>query len=149
MSDDAVGITDIDCTPRPRWRETPEAFAQRMARLGLAADGLTRLVALRNRNAALRTVSAGEHVLHYTMCACSWRGLLVSDPEVARREYDEHACVVAENGDSIHRVYRGPQDKRPRSSMVPAISEERVAEHAPVVQVSDETEQRMALLELK
>lgn len=122
-ADEGVGITDVDCTPRPRYRESQEAFAKRMRGMWLEADGKTRIVARRNRTAALRTLENG---LHATFCACGFRGLQVSDPEVARREYDAHVCAIAETGDVIHRRYRGPIDRRPASRLIPALAEERI-----------------------
>lgn len=123
-ADEGVGIADVDCTPRPRYRETQEAFAKRMRGMWLEADGKTRIVAQRNRTAALRTLENG---LHATFCACGFRGLQVADPEVARREYDAHVCAIAETGDAIHRKYRGPIDRRPTSTLIPALAEERIA----------------------
>lgn len=161
-ADEGVGITDVDCTPRPRYRETAEAFAGRMRRMWLEVDGKTRIVAQRNRNAALRTAVGTDGIgLHSTFCACGFRGLVVTDPEIARREYDAHACTI-EDGNAIHRKYRGPIDKRPKSTLIPALAEERArmgivlpgerVDESPVTTsapTGDDFEQRVKLLETK
>lgn len=157
LGEDGVGITDVDCTPRPRFREKPEQFAARMRKLWLEADGETRIIAQRNRVAALRNPEPG---VYYTMCACHFKSLRSSDPEVAQREYDAHACVIAESGNDIHRQYRGPVDKRPASKLIPGLASEREAAGVTIpgetaqsaetgTSAERDTEKRMALLELK
>lgn len=158
--DDAVGITDVDCTPRPRWRESQAAFDARMRGLGAAYQAeVRRDVTLPNRASSVRAVTGphGEH-LHMSFCACGFHGLQVADPELARREYDAHACTVID-GDAIHGTYRGGFWKRAPSTMVPALASERAAagvtlpgeaDAAPTTQTTtgDEFEQRVKLLEI-
>jgi hypothetical protein len=157
---ETVALEDVDCTPRPRWRESLEKFRARMRVLGLERQSLEREVALDNRRASVRPVTGpnGER-LHVAFCACGFHGLQVADPEVARREYDAHACT-ANDGDAIHRNYRGPIDKRPASTMIPALAEERaklgitLPGEVPITPTThtttlDEFEQRVKLLETK
>lgn len=101
-----VGITDVDCTPRPRYGESQARFEARMQGYGVELGALRRAVAQRNRKAALKSQEAhtGEQfplgVTYWTMCACGFCGLKVGDPEVARREYDTHVCAVDGAGDA-------------------------------------------------
>jgi hypothetical protein len=170
---ETVALEDVDCTPRPRFCESLEKFHARMRALGLERQALEREVALDNRRSALRWVTRdgvvcagaeptarhGEIVAYWTQCACGFHGLQVADPEVARREYDAHACT-ANDGDAIHRNYREPIDKRPPSTMIPALAEERArlgialpgeVPIAPTTQTTtlDDFEQRVRLLETK
>lgn len=157
---ETVGLTDVDCTPRPRWRESQLAFEARMRRLGADREALERTVKRDNRISSVRPVPQPDGtLLHVAFCVCGFHGLQVADAEVARREYDAHACT-ANDGDAIHRVYRGPIDKRPPSTLIPALAEERAklgitlpgeTDVAPVAQTStlDEFEQRVKLLETK
>lgn len=145
-----VGITSIDMTPRPRYRESPAAFVARMRAMGADLAELTREVKLRNRREALR--SLGDLV--WTQCACGWCGLRVEDPEVARREYDAHDCAAAGVGQSavdraIAETDKVTLAKRTKHVMQPALAE--CVEDAPVVSTveQDGAEQRFALLELK
>jgi hypothetical protein len=122
-----VAIDDVDCTPRPRYRESREAFDLRMRAMEAQAGALRREVDVLNRSLSVRPVNAADgSIKHVASCACRWHGLEQADPEVARREYDAHPCSIAD-GDSIHRTYRGPVDKRPDSTLVPATAEERAA----------------------
>lgn len=156
---EGVGITDVDCTPRPRRGEGREAFETRMRRMGVAYQAeVRRDVLLPNRVSSVRAVTGpnGER-LHVSFCVCGFHGLQVADPEVARREYDAHACTVLD-GDAIHREYRGKIDKRPKSTMIPALASERAAagialpgeaDVAPTTtSEGDDFEQRVKLLEL-
>ena len=145
-------IENVDCTPRPRFRETTAALAERMRRHSAQRVWLEQWTATQNRTAALRTGTWPDGgVYHVTACACGWHGLRQADPEVARREYDAHACSI--NGDTavdraaanVDRLTYGP--KRERSSMVDAVRVE--ADETVQTKTEDETEQRMALLEIK
>ena len=157
---ETVAIEDVDCTPRRRHRETDVAFQDRMRRMRLERSILEAGVRRDNRTGSVRSVtgSNGER-LHVAFCVCGFNGLQVADPEVARREYDAHACT-ASDGDAIHRAYRGPIDKRPSSTLIPALAEEHArlgialpgdATIAPATQTTtlDEFEQRVKLLETK
>ncbi|HZJ66408.1 MAG TPA: hypothetical protein VFD36_23035, partial [Kofleriaceae bacterium] len=101
-----VGITDVDCTPRPRYGESQEKFLARMASYGANVEELKREIRMRNRAAALRQVELPTGAIAYwTVCACEWCGLRVDDPEVARREYDAHVCVAENVGqDAVDRA---------------------------------------------
>lgn len=155
--DEVAALTDVDCTPRPRYRESPDAFAARMRGLEQQYGALRKDTNRLNRTASVRTVTGpnGER-LHVSFCACGFHGLQLADPELARREYDAHACTVLD-GDAIHRTYRGPIDKRAPSTMIPALASERAAagvtlpgeaDVAPTTQTTgDEFEQRVKLLE--
>lgn len=110
-------ITDVDCTPRPRYGESQAKFLARMASYGADVEVLKREVRQRNRAAALRVVLRSGSVerwesveaavqagrvgidAYFTQCACGWCGLRVADPEVARREYDAHTCAAESIGD--------------------------------------------------
>lgn len=146
---ETVGITDTDCTPRPRWRESQLAFEARMRQLGAEREALARVVGRDNRQAALRSaVQADGSIRYHAQCACSWHGLTHADPELARREYDAHPCT-ANDGDAIHRQYRGPIDRRPQSTMVEARREDVDATPVAPATVDDDFEQRVKLLETK
>jgi hypothetical protein len=151
-------ITDVDCTPRPRYRETPAAFAARMLSYGVDVQALKADVRQRNRAAALREgVWPDGAVFYFTQCACKWHGLRVADPEVARREYDAHACAAESLGDDAvsraqaHAGRATMPAKRTTSVLKPAIVEPVVDELRPTKQDLedlDEASQRFALLEL-
>lgn len=151
-----VGITDVDCTPRPRYGESRERFEARMRSYGVELEVLKTDVRIRNRRAALREGAWPDGAPYYfTQCACGWCGLRVTDPEVARREYDAHACVAESVGQSavdraIAETDRMVLVKRPRAVLQPAVMSSQEADRSPVrVEVAtDDTEQRMALLEL-
>lgn len=69
-------ITDVDMTPRPRYRESQAAFEARMASYGADVQALRNETRLRNRAAALRSVETATGALAYfTQCACGWCGL--------------------------------------------------------------------------
>lgn len=162
--DSTVAITDVDCTPRPRWRETPEQFADRLNKLEAQAVALSASSGKRNRTDALRWSVDGEGVKSYfTRCACGWCGLRVADPEVARREYDKHDCAIdkEEIGVRLHRKEPLPanwveetkamldqgQLERSLETLSPPVE---YASSKPVsTEVVDETAARMSLLELK
>lgn len=144
------GITSVDMTPRPRYRESPSVFVARMRAMGADLAELTREVKLRNRREALR--SLGDLV--WTQCACGWCGLRVEDPEVARREYDAHDCAAAGVGQSavdraIAETDKITLAKRTKHVMQPALADR--VEDVPIASTveQDGTEQRFALLELK
>lgn len=146
----AVGITSVDMTPRPRYRESPAAFVARMQAMGADLAELTREVKLRNRRGALRSI--GDLV--WTQCACGWCGLRVTDPEVARREYDAHDCAATGVGQSavdraIAETDKTTLAKRTKHVLQPALADR--VEDAPVVSTveQDGTEQRFAMMELK
>lgn len=143
-------ITSTDMTPRPRYRESQAAFQARMAAMGVELQGQHAEARRRNRAAALRTA---EHGRYFTQCACGWCGLQVTDPEVARREYDAHACAAEGVGQAavdraIAETDRSVLVKRTRAVLQPSVvTAAPVEEFKPVV--ADDTEVRMMLLELK
>jgi hypothetical protein len=153
-------ITDIDCTPRPRYGESQAKFLARMAGYGLDVQALKAKVRQRNRAAALRTGTWPEGGDYYfTLCACGWHGLRVADPEVARREYDAHVCAAETIGDDAvsraqaHAGRATMPAKRTTSVLKPALADPPavVDELKPTKQdleELDEAAQRFALLEL-
>lgn len=150
----SVAITDVDMTPRPRYRESQAAFEARMAQMGVDLRDLHHEVKLRNRAAALRSVeTAGGALAYFTQCACGWCGLRVEDPEVARREYDAHVCAAAGVGQAavdraIAETDRNVLAKRERHVLQPAMMAPAVESEAPrTAVVEDEFEQRVKLLE--
>lgn len=141
MSDETVGITDVDCARRARRGESAEALAARLGGYARSLEYERQHVALTNRNAALRMSSDG---LSYTRCACGWTGLRVTDPEVARREYDVHQCrMTGEVGVRLHRV-----DPLPAGWAEAAKVQLETSEAMPVA-VADEFEARVQNLEMK
>lgn len=152
-----VGITDVDCTPRPRYGESRERFEARMARMGHHSMTLGREVKQRNRDAALRHVEIPNgYERWWTVCACGFCGLRVEDPELARREYDAHACAAAGVGEAAvdRAIYaaahpHAPLVKRERAVLKPSMPAPEVGELERMTAdvVADETEERMALLE--
>lgn len=161
-------ITDVDCTPRPRYLESREAFETRMARehaTGSYAQAAAQAGRL-NRNAALRAVAMADGATQYhTQCACKWHGLRVSDPEVARREYDAHACTITgEVGQTLRRTGEPltqawidetkaqlTADQADLERTLAVLSPPAEYTSAPVVTTTDADglEQRVALLEVK
>lgn len=150
---DAVAISDVDCTPPPRYRESREDFDRRMVGFTRSKGDLRALIGKRNREAALRVVTVGvgreAREQFATRCGCGWHGLAVDDAEVARREYDAHACrleLLAEPGQTLHRKGNGlgaDWAAQAKAELTEVVS-------TPVVTVTaDDTEQRMQLLELK
>lgn len=156
-----VGITDVDCTPRPRYSESRERFEARIAEMEKAAGLQRREVNQRNRAAALRQIElpAGA-IAYWTACACGWCGLRVDDPEVARREYDAHACAAENVGQAaVDRAIEAaahphaPLVKRTQHVLQPALAEIKPAEVGELERMTadvpvDEAEQRFQLLEL-
>ncbi len=155
-----VGITDVDCTPRPRYGESEAKFLARMASYGANVEELRRDIRMRNRAAALRQVElpAGA-IAYWTACACGWCGLRVDDPEVARREYDAHTCAAEGVGQAaVDRAIEASKTAHmpgrvtvaPRTAVLrPAIVERQPEEQAPARTEVDDLEQRVALLEPK
>lgn len=148
-----VAITDVDCTPRPRYRETAAQFEARMRVYGQDLAALKRENAIKNRVAALQPPVMVRDVAHYfTQCACGWCGLQVTDPELARREYDAHACSIT--GDvavdrAMAEVGRSTVTKRTSQQVRPSeIRPAAVVADTAKTNV-DEAEARFALLELK
>lgn len=151
-------ITDVDCTPRPRYGESQAKFLVRMTSYGLDMQALKADIRQRNRAAALRTGTWPEGGTYYfTQCACKWCGLRVADPEVARREYDAHACAAETIGDDVvsraqaHAGKATMPAKRTMSVLKPALAQPPVDEIRPAKQDLDdldEASQRFALLEL-
>lgn len=151
-------ITDVDCTPRPRYGESQAAFLRRMASYGADVEALKREVKSDNREAALRTGTWPDGAVYYfTTCACKWHGLRHTDPEVARREYDAHACAAEGIGDAAvdrAQAHAGKATMPPRRTAAvlrPAL-EQPVADEPALVpsrQDLDDLEQRVALLEPK
>ncbi len=159
-----VAITDVDCTPRPRYGESRAKFEARMRGYGLDVEALKRDVRMRNRAAALRSTEVETHTggtrrTYWTQCACGWCGLRVDDPEVARREYDAHACAAETVGDdavSRAQAHAGKATipaKRTAAVLKPAL-EQPVADEPTLVPTKqdlddlDEASRRFALLEL-
>lgn len=150
---DTVAISEVDCTPRPRYRESREDFERRMAGVMRSKEELRALIGNHNREAALRVVTVGvgkdAREQFATRCGCGWHGLAVPDAEAARREYDTHACrleLLAEPGQTLHR--KGDGLGAGWASQAKA----QLAEvgDTPVITVTvDDAEVRMALLELK
>lgn len=150
-------ITDIDCTPRPRYGESQAAFLKRMASYGADVEALKRKVRQRNRAAALREGTWPDGAVYYfTTCACAWHGLRHADPEVARREYDGHTCAAETLGDdavSRAQAHAGKATmpaKRTTSVLAPALVEQPaddIATLLPSNQDLDDLEQRVQMLE--
>lgn len=157
-------ITSVDMTPRPRYGESRARFESRMAGYGVNMAALRKDVALRNRKEAIRSqeAHAGEQfplgVAYWTVCGCGYCGLKVGDPEVARREYDSHACAAENVGQSAVDRAIAEVDKTTltrRTTMVlqpslpqPGQQDERQVERRTVAAVEgDSAEQRFALLE--
>lgn len=151
-------ITDVDCTPRPRYGESQAAFLRRMASYGADVEALKREVRQRNRAAALREGTWPDGAVYYfTECACGWHGLRVADPEVARREYDGHTCTAESIGDDAvsraqsHAGKATMPAKRTAAVLKPALEQPVAAAPAlvPSKQDLDDLEQRVRLLEPK
>jgi hypothetical protein len=152
-------ITDVDMTPRPRYRESQQAFEARMARMHVQLETVGREVKQRNRNAALRHVElANGYERWWTVCSCGFCGLRVEDPEVARREYDAHVCAAAGVGQAavdraIAETDRTTLVKRERHVLKPSLVEDQAVDamdrRAVAVAVEDDFEQRVKLLEHK
>jgi len=148
-------ITDVDMTPRPRYRESQAAFEARMAAMGADMVALRTDVKQRNRNAALRSIEpATGAIAYWTQCACSWCGLRVEDPELARREYDAHVCAAAGVGQAavdraIAETDRNVLVKRERHVLKPSVVGPVESEAPRTVVVEDDFEQRVKLLETK
>lgn len=155
-------ITDVDMTPRPRYRETQQAFEARMAAMGHQLETLGREVMKRNRDAALRHVElANGYERWWTVCSCGFCGLRVEDPEVARREYDAHVCAAVGVGQAavdraIAETDRNVLVKRTRAVLQPSVAQvvdEAIAtldkHQVHGAEVEDDFEQRVKLLEHK
>jgi hypothetical protein len=112
-----------------------------------------------NRERALQRVSDEGITRYFTQCACGWCGLYAKDPEVARREYDDHACAadgVSQRAvdRAIVEVDRKVLAKRDAEEMLikPSMHEPEspLAGYVPSApEVLDDAGQRFALLELK
>jgi len=132
----------------------------------LAAKMRARQSAVRtlNRESALKIGRIHEGTqLYFTQCACRWHGIETPDAEVARREYDAHACLI--NGDhAVDRaILEGPDrmlQKRDKDEMVVApilVDLNKEAEEILELtkqalksnEYATESELRFALLELK
>lgn len=149
-------ITDVDMTPRPRYRESQAAFEARMAAMGHQLETLGREVKQRNRDAALRHVElANGYERWWTVCSCGFCGLRVEDPELARREYDAHVCAATGVGQSavdraIAETDRNVLAKRERHVLQPSVVMPVVESEVPrTAVVEDDFEQRARLLETK
>jgi hypothetical protein len=154
-------ITDVDCTPRPRYGESRAKFEARMRSYGVDMEALNREVRQRNRAAALKQgMWPDGAVFYFTQCACGWCGLRVNDPEVARREYDAHSCVAEGLGDAAvdrAQAHAGKATMPPRRTaavLKPALEQPVADEPALVpsrrdIEDLDEASQRFALLDLK
>lgn len=144
-----VAITSTDMTPRPRYRESQAAFEARMRGYGVELQALHREVKLENRKAALR----GSVGAWFTRCACGWHGLTVADAELARREYDAHACAADSVGQravdrGIAETDRSVMVRREAPVLRPSLEGVEI-EAPPVHTTADDTVQRFALLEIK
>lgn len=162
-TDDATAIESVDCTPRPRYRETPEQFERRMAAMSADAKIQRSQVGKLNRKDALRWYTAGDGTLQYfTRCACGWCGVRVSDPEVARREYDTHACALdaVEIGVSLHRKEPLPanwaaetkaliEQQQTERALETMVAPREYTTSRSMDQIFDDATERMKLLELK
>jgi hypothetical protein len=158
---DTVAITDVDMTPRPRYRETQQAFEARLTAMGADLAAVRADVRQRNRNAALRSIEkATGDLAYWTVCSCSWCGIRVEDPELARREYDAHVCAAAGVGQAavdraIAETDRTTMVKRTQHVLQPSLtgpaSVETPADARVETPVSvpplDDFEQRVKLLE--
>ncbi len=172
-------ITDVDMTPRPRYRESQAAFEARLTAMGSDLAAVRAEVKQRNRNAALRVVlrsgaierwesvasaiEAGRVVIaaYFTQCGCGFCGLRVEDPELARREYDAHVCAAAGVGQAavdraIAETDRTTMVKRTQHVLQPSIGEQVDEIMATLdkhqvhgAEVADDFEQRVKLLEHK
>lgn len=146
-----AAITEVDMTPRPRYRESAADFEARMRVMEREQWELLRDIRLENRTAALRG-SAGAW---FTNCNCGWHGLTVTDAELARREYDAHACAAESVGQravdrAIACTDRSVLPKREAAVLRPSLPLEGVETPAlPEHAVEDDTVQRFALLEIK
>jgi len=171
-------ITSVDSTPRPRYGESRAKFEARMAGYRRDVDIVRADVARRNRALALHVVldtgqvakwadvehevEAGRLAVasYFARCACGLTGLRVGDPEVARREYDAHACRADSIGqDAVDRAQACADKPTIAKRLAPAVLVPAVAEVADAVTTTDErtvvataslddAEQRFALLEL-
>lgn len=149
MSDETVGLTATDCTPRARRGESAEALAARIGGYARSLEYERQHVALVNRNEALRTSSDG---LHYTRCACGWTGLRVADPEIARREYDVHQCrMTGEIGVRLHRADPLPAGwaEATKAQIEETMNLLREPQREAMERVRDEFEARVQNLEMK
>lgn len=165
-------ISDVDCTPCAPRREgyisdaqhqrAVQMFEQRMATLERQHRAMVQTYNRRNRAVALQPPVTGPNgeLLYFTRCACKWHGLRVADPEVARREYDAHACSLVDAdgqwqpGQTLHRKTEAPLPAswaaETKAMLAPKV-EILPVDDTPVVVTTevDGTEQRMKLLELK
>jgi hypothetical protein len=154
-------ITDVDCTPRPRYGESMPKFLARMASYGADVEALKREVRQRNRATAVRSgVWPDGAEWHAAQCVCKWQGLRHADPELARREYDAHACAAESIGDdavSRAQAHAGKATmpaKRTAAVLKPALetidSTPLLSDDVrPTRQDLDDLEQRVSLLEPK
>lgn len=151
-------ITDVDCTPRPRYGESQAAFLKRMASYGADVEALKRVIRQRNRENALKTGAWPDGATYYvTQCACGWHGLRVPDPEAARREYDAHTCAAEGIGDAAvdrAQAHAGKATMPPRRQaavLKPALEQpaETLETLRPAPQDLDDLEQRVRMLEPK
>lgn len=161
LEEDGVGITDVDCTPRPRYGEKPEAFQARIAGYQKEFDAIKAHNNKRNRVGALQPAlyDAAGQAWYTTRCACKWHSVQAKDPELARREYDTHACSLVDAdggwqpGQTLHRKSEVPLVQTDWVAQTKALLNQGVAQpdDAPVVTTTevDGTEQMMKLLELK
>lgn len=186
----ATPLVDADLTPADRFKELPEgvdadeaearikrAFSKHGRRRQERRDlevakfqAAERREAIRlNRGNALRTVTEDGVKHFFGACACRWHGLRVSDPEIALREYDAHACTIPLDMEADHPAFRdlrmggdgklvkrGPSDLalnqvQADGAIVNTLTQPVGAEVAPVkpATLDDAAEIRAALLELK
>jgi hypothetical protein len=166
-NNDGIGITDVDCTPRDLRREgyLSEAQYNRAIELKAKQNALTAKstnelrtgIGKRNRAAALQLSVLGADGIEqfFTQCACGWCGLRVTDPELARREYDAHACAIGTEfvpGKTLHAPVEAnalPIDWAQTTKDL--LDRKFGGEATPVVTTTDESgaERRFQLMELK
>lgn len=151
-------ITSTECTPRPRYGESKAKFERRMASYGMSMAALRKEVNQRNRKAALRSQEAFASeafplgVAYWTQCACGFCGLKVGDPELARREYDAHPCAAEDVGNraverAVAELDKGTVTKRTTMLLQPSETLAEAEVNRSTATTTDETAQRMALLE--
>lgn len=172
---EAYRASDAELAAMPAWARkrllaqrarSPIRWAARDAMYAQDLAARRALVGRLNRALHMRTIEVDGVPHHHGQCACGWRGLRVLDPEVARREYDTHACAI--EGDAhIDRAIASHagldqldanmhlivEKREPHEMQARAVVEawNSVADVAAVemAKYTDDAEARFALLELK
>lgn len=153
------GITDVNCTPRHRRGESQESFQARMAGYAKEFDALKSRTNKRNRAGAVGhpIFDSNGQAWFTAKCACKWHSLQARDPEVARREYDAHACSLVDAdggwqpGQTLHRKSEVPLVQTDWVAQTKAMLSQHTEDDTPVVTVTeaDDSVVRFSLLELK